>query len=202
MERSYDVKKLIPIRRGPVRRRLGMAWYSARRYLLWCSGKYRFAKSRERRDVLTCVAAGHATPLLRKLPPGTILTPHPKELERILGDCQNAYARLQMARELAQATHVLIVLKGAYTATIFPDRSVHFNTTGNPGMATAGSGDVLTGVLLSLLAQGYAPREAALLGVYLHGLAGDLAAREVGMRGMTASDLVRFLPRAWEELEA
>lgn len=141
-------------------------------------------------------------PLLRKLPPGTILTPHPKELERILGDCQNAYARLQMARELAQATHVLIVLKGAYTATIFPDRSVHFNTTGNPGMATAGSGDVLTGVLLSLLAQGYAPREAALLGVYLHGLAGDLAAREVGMRGMTASDLVRFLPRAWEELEA
>ena len=69
-------------------------------------------------------------------------------------------------------------------------------------MATAGSGDVLTGVLLSLLAQGYAPREAARLGVYLHGLAGALAAREVGMRGMTASDLVRFLPRAWEELEA
>ena len=67
VERSYDVKKMIPIRRGPVRRRLGMAWYSARRYLLWCSGKYRFAKSRERRDVLTCVAAGHATPLLRKL---------------------------------------------------------------------------------------------------------------------------------------
>lgn len=67
MERSYDVKKMIPIRRGPVRRRLGMAWYSARRYLLWCSGKYRFAKSRERRDVLPCVAAGHATPLLRKL---------------------------------------------------------------------------------------------------------------------------------------
>ena len=67
MERSYDVKKMIPIRRGPVRRRLGMAWYSARRYLLWCSGKYRFAKSRERRDVLTCVAASHATPLLRKL---------------------------------------------------------------------------------------------------------------------------------------
>ena len=67
MERSYDVKKLIPIRRGPVRRRLGMAWYSARRYLLWCSGKYRFAKSRERRDVLPCVAGGHATPPPRKL---------------------------------------------------------------------------------------------------------------------------------------
>lgn len=67
MERSYDVKKMIPIRRGPVRRRLGMAWYSARRYLLWCSGKYRFAESRERRDALPCVAAGHATPLLRKL---------------------------------------------------------------------------------------------------------------------------------------
>ncbi len=140
--------------------------------------------------------------LLRKLPQNTIITPHPKELERILGNCQNAYERLQMARELAQAANLIIVLKGAYTASIFPDKLVYFNTSGNPGMATAGSGDVLTGVLLSLLAQGYAPRQATILGVYLHGLAGDVAAREVGMRGMSASDIVLALPKAWEELEA
>ncbi len=150
-------------------------------------------------DALNIIAK--RLPLLRKLPQNTIITPHPKELERILGDCQNAYERLQMARELAQAANLIIVLKSAYTASVFPDKSVYFNTTGNPGMATAGSGDVLTGVLLSLLAQGYAPRQATILGVYLHGMAGDVAAREVGMRGMTASDIVRALPKAWEQLE-
>lgn len=139
--------------------------------------------------------------LLRKLPQGSILTPHPKELERIVEPCQNSYERLQMARELAHMAQLYIVLKGAYTAVICPDKNVFFNTTGNPGMATAGSGDVLTGVILSLLGQGYSPKEASCLGVYLHGLAGDLAARELGVHGLIAGDIVRYLPNAWKELE-
>ncbi len=140
-------------------------------------------------------------PLLQEVPAGTILTPHPKELERLVGPCQNTYERLQMARELSVTHQVIIVLKGANTAVICPDGKVCFNPTGNPGMATAGSGDVLTGVLVSLLAQGYAPLQAALLGVYLHGLAGDLAVRKTGMRGMISGDLAEYLPQAWNELE-
>lgn len=140
-------------------------------------------------------------PLLYGLPPGTILTPHPKELERLVGPCQNTYERLQMARELATIHQLTIVLKGAHSAVVCPDGKVYFNPTGNPGMATAGSGDVLTGVLVSLLAQGYSSVQSALLGVYLHGLAGDLAAREIGMRGMTSGDVAAHLPQAWKELE-
>lgn len=140
-------------------------------------------------------------PLLHGLPSGTILTPHPKELERLVGPCQNTYERLQMARELSTTHQLFIVLKGANSAVICPDGNVFFNPTGNPGMATAGSGDVLTGILVSLLAQGYSPKQSALLGVYLHGLAGDIAARETGMRGMTSGDLAAYLPQAWKELE-
>ena len=137
---------------------------------------------------------------LSRLPKGSILTPHPKELERLVGKCQNSYERLERARELARQAEVHIVLKGAYTAVISPDGKCRFNTTGNPGMATGGSGDVLTGVLLALLAQGYAAGDAALLGVYVHGLAGDLAADELGQTGMTSGDLVHHLPQAWKEL--
>ena len=137
---------------------------------------------------------------LSRLPKGSILTPHPKELERLVGKCQNSYERLERARELARQAEVHIVLKGAYTAVISPDGKCRFNTTGNPGMATGGSGDVLTGILLALLAQGYAAGDAALLGVYVHGLAGDLAADELGQTGMTSGDLVRHLPQAWKEL--
>lgn len=140
-------------------------------------------------------------PLLKHLPAHTILTPHPKELERLVGPCQNTYERLQMARELASAHQLYVILKGAYSAVVCPEGNVFFNPTGNPGMATAGSGDVLTGILVSLLAQGYSPKHSALLGVYLHGLAGDLAAKELGMRGITAGDLVSYLPYAWKELE-
>ena len=137
---------------------------------------------------------------LSRLPKGSILTPHPKELDRLVDNCQNSYERLERARELARQAEVHIVLKGAYTAVISPDGKCRFNTTGNPGMATGGSGDVLTGILLALLAQGYAPGDAAVLGVYVHGLAGDLAANELGQISMTAGDLIRYLPQAWKEL--
>ncbi len=138
---------------------------------------------------------------LGQLPKGSILTPHPKELERLVGKCQNSYERLMKARELARSADVYIVLKGAYSAVISPSGRCWFNTTGNPGMATGGSGDVLTGVLLAMLAQGYDAETAARLGVYVHGLAGDIAARKQGETAMTAGDIVASLPMAWRMLE-
>ena len=138
---------------------------------------------------------------LQQLPKGIILTPHPKELERIEGKCIDSYERLSKARDLAERLQGYVVLKGHFTAICMPDGHVVFNTTGNAGMATAGSGDVLTGIIVSLLAQGYERREACLLGVYLHGLAGDLAARELGEEGLIASDLVQYLPKAFMRIK-
>ena len=149
-------------------------------------------------DALNILGENRA--LLSRLPKGSILTPHPVELERMVGKCRNSFERLERARDLARNADVHIVLKGAYTAVISPDGTCRFNATGNPGMATAGSGDVLTGILLALLAQGYAPADAAALGVCVHGMAGDLAANELGQIGMTASDIVAHLPLAWKEL--
>jgi NAD(P)H-hydrate epimerase len=137
---------------------------------------------------------------LTQLPKGTILTPHPKELERIVGFCNSSYERLNKAKELAMRQQIFVVVKGAWTAVVTPDGKFYFNPTGNPGMATAGSGDVLTGVLLALVAQGYTSEDACRLGVYVHGLAGDLAAEELGEISMTAQDLVEALPRAWKQM--
>ena len=137
---------------------------------------------------------------LNKLPKGSILTPHPKELERLVGKCNTSYERLQRACELSAKANVHIVLKGAYTAIIQPSGEVCFNTTGNPGMATGGSGDVLTGILLALLAQGYDADSAAKIGVYIHGLAGDEAANQMGQIAMTASDIISYLPQAWKTI--
>ncbi|WP_300811955.1 NAD(P)H-hydrate dehydratase [uncultured Bacteroides sp.] len=143
---------------------------------------------------------GHRS-AIKNLPKGSILTPHPKELERIVGKCQNSYERLMRARELAMEAEVYIVLKGAYTAVVTPQGQCYFNTTGNPGMATGGSGDVLTGIVLALLAQGYESELAARMAVYVHGLAGDVAVRKQGAIGMTAGDIVAHLPIAWRMLE-
>ncbi len=137
---------------------------------------------------------------LTRLPKGSILTPHPKEMERLVGKCSNSYERIQRASELAAKANVYIVLKGAYTAIIQPDGEIVFNTTGNPGMATGGSGDVLTGILLALLAQGYESGLAARLGVFLHGMAGDVAAERQGEVAMTASDIIDSLPQAWKSI--
>lgn len=137
---------------------------------------------------------------IARLPKGSILTPHPKELERLVGKCQNSYERLMKARELAETAGVHIILKGAYSAVIAPSGKCCFNITGNPGMATGGCGDVLTGVLLALLAQGYETETAARLGAYVHGLAGDVACRKHGVMGMTAGDVIACLPEAWSSL--
>lgn len=135
------------------------------------------------------------------LPAKTILTPHPKEFERLFGKTSNGFERLALLREMAMKHNIIIVLKGANTATAMPNGAVFFNSTGNPGMATAGSGDVLTGMILSLLAQRYTPEETAVLGVYLHGLAGDMAAMEIGQEAMIASDITEHIGKAYLSLK-
>lgn len=135
---------------------------------------------------------------LTHLPKGSILTPHPKELERLVGKCQDSYERLTKACELAKNANVHIILKGAYSAIITPEGKCYFNPTGNPGMATGGSGDVLTGVILALLAQGYDTDAAARIGTYVHGLAGDVAQSKQGTIGLIASDIIDSLPAAWK----
>jgi len=134
------------------------------------------------------------------LPKGSILTPHPKEFERLAGKWSDDYEKLQKLRDLCFKYNIYIVLKGAHTCTGTPDGKCYFNSTGNPGMATAGSGDVLTGLITGLLAQGYSPAQAATLGVYLHGLAGDLAAKEKGEEAMIAGDIVEKLGKAFKKL--
>ena len=125
------------------------------------------------------------------LPDNTILTPHPKEFDRLFGKTYNSYERLELQRKMSVVHNIIIVQKGAHTAITFPNGTCFFNSTGNPGMATAGSGDVLTGMILSLLAQRYSPAEAALLGVFLHGKAGDVAAENIGMESLIARDIIR-----------
>ncbi|MEG1838525.1 MAG: NAD(P)H-hydrate dehydratase [Bacteroidaceae bacterium] len=137
---------------------------------------------------------------LSLLPADTILTPHPKEMDRLVGNCHDSFERLTKARELAMAKKLYIVLKGAYTTIITPKGKCWFNITGNSGMATAGCGDVLTGVILSLLAQGYDAEKACKLGVYIHGLAGDFAAAKVGKISLLAGDVVDSLSLAWSKI--
>lgn len=134
---------------------------------------------------------------LDAIPAGSILTPHPKEFERIAGVTANSYDRLLSQISFSEKYNCIIVLKGAHTAVSFPGGKVYFNSTGNPGMATAGSGDVLTGVVLSLLAQGYSPKHAAIIAVFIHGLAGDIAAEKYGYASLVASDIIENISNAF-----
>lgn len=131
----------------------------------------------------------------------TILTPHPKEFERLAGPSANSYLRLQKQVQFSMKYKIIVVYKGAHSCITVPDGSVYFNNTGNPGMATAGSGDVLTGIILGLLAQAYSPEEAAIIAVYIHGLAGDLAASKFGVHSMIAGDIIEQLGSAFLQLE-
>ena len=137
---------------------------------------------------------------LSRLPKRSILTPHIGELERLTGKCLDSYERLTKVKELASYLQSYIIVKGAWSTIVTPEGNCHFNPTGNPGMATAGSGDVLTGILLALLSQGYPQEEACLLGVYIHGLAGDIAAEQMSQIGMTSGDIINSLPQAWKKI--
>ena len=138
---------------------------------------------------------------LQQLPKESILTPHPKEFTRLFGVCDSDFSMLNKAREEAVNLQVYIILKNHYTAICSPDGQISFNTNGNSGMATAGTGDALTGIILSLLAQGYTPGNACKLGVFLHGLAGDIAAEKLSEEGMTVMDLVENIPYAIKKLK-
>jgi ADP-dependent NAD(P)H-hydrate dehydratase / NAD(P)H-hydrate epimerase len=133
--------------------------------------------------------------LLTDLPKKTILTPHPKELERLVGTWKNDYDKLKIASKFSKKYNIILVLKGAHTVTI-DGESMYFNSTGNPALATAGSGDVLTGLITGLLAQGYEPKYAAIFGVYLHGKTADIAVQETGFETFTASAILEYLPDA------
>ena len=138
---------------------------------------------------------------LRLLLHNCILTPHPKEFDRLAGNSENGYQRHLKQIEMAQEHSIIVVLKGAHTSIAAPDGTCFFNTTGNPGMATAGSGDVLTGIIVSLLAQGWQPHHAACAGVWLHGVAGDKAARKSGQQALIASDIIKNIGKAFMELK-
>ena len=142
----------------------------------------------------------HHRAWIQQLPKGLILTPHPKELERLEGPSADSYERLTKACNLAERMQAFVLLKGHHSALCMPDGHVIFNSTGNAGMATAGSGDVLTGIITGLLARGYKQQEACLIGMYLHGLAGDIAVRDIGEESLIASDLIHYLPKAFKKL--
>lgn len=138
---------------------------------------------------------------LEQLPKGIILTPHPKEMDRLSGQASNSsYEQLSKACELAEHLEGYVLLKGHYSALCMPDGNVIFNSTGNSGMATAGSGDVLTGIITGLLARGYNQKDACLIGMFLHGLAGDIAASRTGEESLIASDIIKYIPKAFLKL--
>ena len=151
-------------------------------------------------DALNILASHRAW--MQQLPKGIIMTPHPQELDRLTGSPANAdYERLHRTCELAKSLQAYIILKGHNSALCLPNGNVFFNPTGNSGMATAGSGDVLTGIITALLARGYHQQNACMVGMYLHGLAGDLAAKELGKESLVASDIIDHLPQAFQYLE-
>jgi ADP-dependent NAD(P)H-hydrate dehydratase / NAD(P)H-hydrate epimerase len=149
-------------------------------------------------DGLNIIAANKD--MYSSIPSGAILTPHPREFERLAGRAEDSYSRLKMQIDFSIKYKCVVVLKGAHTSITTPDGRVRFNSTGNPGMATAGSGDALTGIILSLLAQGYSSENAALLGVFLHGLAGDIAAERSCYESIIASDIINCIGEAFNRI--
>ncbi|HEY4875167.1 MAG TPA: NAD(P)H-hydrate dehydratase, partial [Puia sp.] len=146
-------------------------------------------------DALNIMSANNK--LLSELPPYSILTPHPKEFERLFGKSENDFERLQLALQKANQYQCIIVLKGHYTFIATSSGKGYFNSTGNAGMAKGGSGDALTGMLTGFLAQNYLPEDAAILGVYIHGLAGDFAAANYSQQSMLASDIINNIGQAF-----
>ena len=145
-------------------------------------------------DALNCIAIRRD--MLNHIPVMSVLTPHVGEFDRLFGNQPSSYARLLKAIEVSVKRHVIIILKGRFTAIIRPDGKVYFNPTGTPALATAGTGDVLTGLLVSLIARGMKPEMAAIVAPYIHGLAGELSAQVHSSYGVTAGDVVEYLGRA------
>ena len=137
--------------------------------------------------------------LLKLLPEMTVLTPHPKELERLIGKWKDDFDKLDKVKAFTKKHQVIVVIKGANTITVFEDK-LYINTTGNPGLSTAGSGDVLTGIIVGLIAQGYSPLVATIIGVYLHGRSADIAVEDFGYQSLIASHVIEYLGEAFIDL--
>ena len=138
---------------------------------------------------------------LENVPENSIFTPHPKEFQRLVGFYDNDIDKLKKQLAFSQKYNCYIILKGAHASVSTPEGKVYFNTTGNPGMSTAGSGDVLTGLLVGLLAQKYTPKDTCILGVFLHGLAGDMAKKKIGEEALIASDIIAHISSAYLEIK-
>ncbi len=150
-------------------------------------------------DALNCLSKNPES--LKTLPPYSILTPHLKEFERLFGKCANDFERLSKARKKAKEFNIIIILKSHHSAIVLPSGEVYFNSTGNSGMAKGGSGDVLTGIVCALLSQNYAAKDAAILGVYLHGLAADIAILQIAKESLLASDQVNTISKAFQAIQ-
>jgi len=148
-------------------------------------------------DALNIIS--HSPQLISELHPSTIITPHPKEFDRLFGSSPDDLSRIELAKKMSIHHRIIIVLKGHFTAVLTPDGHISMNSSGNAGMAKGGSGDALTGIITALLAQSYAPATAATLGVYLHGYAGDLSAALFSEEAMLASDLIRCIGKTYLE---
>ena len=138
--------------------------------------------------------------LIQKLPGHTILSPHDGELERLVGSWSDSFEKIKKASEFVKEHKLILISKGAYTQTYLPNGRIYFNSTGNAGMATAGSGDVLTGIIAGHLGKGFNPEAAALFGVFLHGFAGDEAVSQLGRESLISSDILNFLPASFKKL--
>lgn len=149
-------------------------------------------------DALNIIGANRE--LLGQIPSGSIITPHFRELQRLAGHEFHLSERLHEAHKLATTLDIYIIVKGAYTAIVQPNGQTIFNPTGNAGMATAGSGDVLTGILTALIAQGYTALDACKTAVFIHGMAGDMAALKIGQTSLIASNIIEHLPLAWKTI--
>jgi hydroxyethylthiazole kinase-like uncharacterized protein yjeF len=137
--------------------------------------------------------------LLKLLPQFSILTPHSKELERLIGTWKDDFDKIAKAKAFVKAYKLILVIKGANTMIVFQDK-IFINSTGNPGLATAGTGDVLTGIITGLIAQGYDPVAATVFGVYLHGKSADIALNDFGYQSLIASNVIEYLGEAYLDL--
>jgi hydroxyethylthiazole kinase-like uncharacterized protein yjeF len=148
-------------------------------------------------DALNIISENKA--LLKLLPKNSVLTPHPGELKRLIGTWKNDYDKLEKAKKFSEKHEVVLIIKGAFTITVYGNK-LYINTSGNPGMGTAGSGDALSGVICGLLSQGYDPLLASVFGVYMHGSAGDIAAGQLGFEAVMAGDIIENISEAYLEL--
>ena len=150
-------------------------------------------------DALNIISANKN--YLNLIPKGSVLTPHPGEFKRLVGEWKDDEEKLEKQKQFSKKYGVVVVLKGAHTSVSSVDGKVYFNSTGNAGMAKGGSGDVLTGIITALIAQNYSGLHAAIIAVYVHGLAGDYAKRELGETAMKASDIIYYLPKVFKSFE-